>query len=137
MLYTLRYIWLAPITLPMVLFNFFVGNKLIKVEKGIFYFYSPKATLYSWWFKTFKFAAITQGAVITMLDKEYINSKRLIIHENTHVLQELTLGMSFPIVYVLNSIVVWLMGKDLYYDNWFEKQAFRSEKTGRSLELWE
>lgn len=48
-------------------------------------------------------------------------------HELVHVRQYERWGPFFVPAYLLSSLAVWLAGKDAYYDNPFEREAFEKQ----------
>jgi hypothetical protein len=64
----------------------------------------------------------TYGHVILGRSECYLDACR--IHQLIHVGQYERWGVLFVPAYLLFSLVLWLMGKNPYYDNPFERQAF-------------
>lgn len=56
------------------------------------------------------------------------HSRRLLVHELTHVAQAARWGIAFPFAYLAASAWAWLRGGDAYWENVFEIAARRAEK---------
>lgn len=82
----------------------------------------------SWFAKKFfvKWYGCSIGNNILVIDEEDLQkSMRSLFHENRHVKQQYICGIFFLILYVLESLRIWLFSKDehAYLDNWFEIDA--------------
>ena len=69
-----------------------------------------------------RFAAITFGHVILAVDDAA--RLRCRAHERVHVAQYERWGALFLVLYPASSAIQWLRGRDPYYDNPFEREAF-------------
>jgi hypothetical protein len=75
------------------------------------------------WRQCLPFSAITLGhVVIAANDREL---ERLRAHERVHVRQYERWGPLFVPAYLVSSLVLWLRGRDPYWDNPFEVEARR------------
>ncbi|MCK6683143.1 MAG: hypothetical protein L6R30_12080 [Thermoanaerobaculia bacterium] len=70
--------------------------------------------------------AITFGHVV--LGESALSLERTRRHERVHVRQYERLGLFFPFFYFASSAWAWLSGKDPYFENTFEKEAFEAER---------
>ena len=69
------------------------------------------------------FRAMTLGHVILATDAGTLDCVRA--HEHVHVRQYECFGPFFLPLYFASSLWQWLRGRDPYFDNHFERQAFR------------
>lgn len=69
--------------------------------------------------------AITLGHVV--LGGSRANLEKTRRHERVHVRQYEKLGPLFPLLYFGSSALAWARGKDPYFENIFEREAFREE----------
>jgi hypothetical protein len=67
-------------------------------------------------------AAMTLGHVVLGQDQHCLDHSRA--HEHVHVRQYERWGPFFLPAYLLASFVQWLRGRDPYYDNPFEREAY-------------
>jgi hypothetical protein len=67
-------------------------------------------------------AAMTLGHVILGQDQRCLEGSRE--HEHVHVRQYQRWGPFFLPAYLSASLVLWLRGRDPYYDNPFEREAY-------------
>ena len=67
-------------------------------------------------------AAMTLGHVILGQDSRCLEASRE--HEHVHVRQYERWGPFFLPAYLSASVVLWLRGRDPYYDNPFEREAY-------------
>jgi len=72
--------------------------------------------------RRFRFSAITFGHVILAVDDAA--RLRCRAHERVHVAQYERWGALFLVLYPASSAIQWLCGRDPYYDNPFEREAF-------------
>ena len=70
-------------------------------------------------------AAITFGHVVLARDQGALDSSRM--HERVHVRQYERWGPFFIPAYLAAGVWAWLRGRDAYYDNPFEREAFAEE----------
>ena len=71
------------------------------------------------------FRAVTFGHVIIGTSRSSL--RRLRPHESVHVRQYEVWGASFFIAYPLSSLLQILRGRNPYWHNWFEMQAYASQ----------
>jgi uncharacterized protein (DUF2062 family) len=69
-------------------------------------------------------AAMTLGHVVIARDRHSLESTRA--HERVHVRQCEVWGPLFVPAYLAASVWALLRGRDFYFDNWFEVQAFQA-----------
>ena len=74
-------------------------------------------------------SAMTLGHVIIGRDVECLESTRE--HELVHVRQYERWGPMFIPAYLLSSLYLWLRGRDAYYDNPFEREAYDADDRRR------
>jgi hypothetical protein len=72
------------------------------------------------------FAAITLGHVILALRAEDL--RRWYVHERVHVKQFERWGALLLLAYPAASLWAWLCGRDPYFANCFEREAYREEE---------
>jgi hypothetical protein len=77
----------------------------------------------------FRFEAITLGHVIVGIDQRALARHRL--HERVHVRQYERWGLLFFPLYFGSSLWQWMRGRDPYFHNCFEQEAFRVEMRSR------
>lgn len=68
-------------------------------------------------------SAMTLGHVVLGLDPQALDATRE--HELVHVAQYELWGPAFLPAYLLCSLILWLRGKNPYWDNPFEREAYR------------
>ena len=71
-------------------------------------------------------SAMTLGHVIIGQDAECLREARQ--HEHVHVRQYERWGPLFLPAYVMASLIAWLRGRDPYYGNAFEREAYRRDR---------
>ncbi len=69
-------------------------------------------------------AAMTLGHIVLGRDQHCLNSSRK--HERVHVRQYERWGVFFFPAYLISSLLAWLRGRDPYFDNMFEREAYGS-----------
>ena len=69
-------------------------------------------------------AAMTFGHVVIARDRHSLESTRA--HERVHVRQCEMWGPLFVPAYIAASLWALLRGRDFYFDNWFEVEAFQA-----------
>ena len=74
-------------------------------------------------------AAMTLGHVIIGRDLECLESTRE--HELVHVCQYERWGPMFIPAYLMSSLYLWLRGRDAYFDNPFEREAYAADALRR------
>ncbi len=67
-------------------------------------------------------AAMTLGHIVLGQDQECLDDSRA--HERIHVNQCEQWGPLFLPAYLLSSLVLWIQGRDAYYENPFEREAY-------------
>jgi hypothetical protein len=120
----LRYLWVAPITVPALFIAGIVqlvGGEGV-VHTGVVEVHGPLAR---WFFRLIKKGGMTLGHVVFALDQRTLDWSRN--HERVHVKQYERWGIVFVPAYILSSLVAWVEGKHYYYDNAFEREAFDKE----------
>ena len=76
-----------------------------------------------------RFGAITFGHVIIGTDHGVLERARA--HEHVHVRQYERWGVLFFPLYAGSSLVQWLRGRDPYWSNCFEREAYSRDAEGR------
>lgn len=76
----------------------------------------------------YAFCAITFGHVIVGQDHGTLAQMRA--HEQVHVQQYERWGPLYLPAYLLSSIVQWLLGRNPYFDNHFEREAYARTARG-------
>jgi len=120
----LLYLWVMPITLPASLLALVarLSGGSAAWHSGVLEGYGgPLPWLLRRVYPPMPIAAITLGHVV--LASSHSDLERTRIHERVHVRQFERWGPLFPLVYVLASLIALLQGRDLYRDNWFEREA--------------
>jgi len=74
-------------------------------------------------------AALTLGHVVIARDERSLESTRP--HERVHVRQCEAWGPLFVPAYLAASLCALLRGRNFYFDNWFEVEAFDAARTGK------
>ena len=135
----IRYVWAAPTTalgLVVVLFGFWHAQ--VRVVDGIVEAHGPAL---AWLLSHFTLtpggaAALTLGHVVIARDSWSLESTRA--HERIHVRQCEVWGPLFVPTYLAASLLAVLHGRNLYFDNRFEIEAFhaaRNESRAREHSL--
>ena len=75
--------------------------------------------------------AMTLGHIILSRSRNALNHCRT--HEHVHVRQYEKWGPLFLPAYLTSSIYLWVVGRDPYRDNPFEKEAYRVSEPTRNL----
>ena len=123
-----RYVWAAPcsaVGLVLALPGLFSGgsvrlaNGVIEVSLGAF--------LCRIGHTRFRFRAITFGHVIIGVSRASL--QRLHSHELVHVRQYEIWGPCFFVAYPLSSLLQLVRGRNPYWHNWFEVQAYADRGT--------
>ena len=124
-----RYVWAAPTT-ALGLAVMFLGlwDGQARVVDGVIEAYGP--TL-AWLLVHLTLmpggaAALTLGHVVLARDRHALESTR--DHERVHVRQCEVWGPLFVPAYVAASVWAVIRGRDFYFDNWFEIQAYKRER---------
>jgi hypothetical protein len=128
----LRYTWALPNTLLGLLFIPFAFSAKggMRVVDGVLELYSkPIAFFLRYCFPMpGGVAALTLGHVVLGRSKELLSAFRL--HERVHVRQYEILGPLFIPVYLAAGIWAMIRGRNAYWGNYLERQAFKMEKRG-------
>ena len=120
----LRYLWVSPATLVGLFFALlacacgaraqcvdgvleFAGGRLVRLKRRI------------------PFRAVTLGHVIIGIDHDALTRCRK--HEHVHVRQYERWGVFFFALYLGASLIAALGGRHPYWDNHFEREAYREE----------
>lgn len=120
------YLWASPATLlgmliiPIVLLQ---RGKITLVD-GVIEIHGGLAThlLNKGFYITHSAAAITLGHVVWGCDQQDLDRSRT--HERIHIRQYERWGPVFIPAYLLSSLIAWYRGKNPYYDNIFEVEAY-------------
>jgi hypothetical protein len=125
----LRYIWASPTTALGVL-AVFAGSWRVRarVVDGVLEAHGPAL---AWMLRYATLtpggtAAMTLGHVVIGQDRYSLESTRA--HERVHVRQCEVWGPLFVPAYLASSLWAVLRGRDFYFDNWFEVEAFKRER---------
>ena len=126
MLQIFRYLWASPgtlIGLPFVLAARLSGGR-VQVVSGVV---EACGGVIPWCLSHFLIcrhaAAITLGHVVLAVDEFWLDETRA--HERVHVRQYEQWGPLFIPAYLGASAVLYLRGANPYYDNPFEKAAYK------------
>lgn len=123
----LRYLWVAPVSLPAALLALAAraGGARLEWREGVLEACGgPLPAILSRIYPPLPIAAITLGHVV--LGQHPAELERTRAHERVHVAQYERWGPLFPLFYLGASAVAWLQGGDPYRDNRFEREAFRA-----------
>jgi hypothetical protein len=121
----LRYTWASPATAVGLLFSIFavVAGARPRLVDGVLEVGGGHLShLMALLPRCAGFAAITFGHVIIGLDHSLL--RRVRAHELIHVRQYERWGVLFFPLYVTSSLVAFLCGRDPYWDNAFEREAY-------------
>lgn len=123
-----RYLWAAPSTFLGLLFAvaFRAGGAELRVVQGVLEAGGGRlGHLAGRLPPAMRFSALTLGHVVLGTDARALDNCRS--HEHVHVRQYECFGPFFLPLYFASSLWQWLRGRDPYFDNHFERQAFREE----------
>lgn len=81
----------------------------------------------AWLPRGLQFSAITLGHVVLGARHEVLAQCRM--HERVHVRQYETWGMLFFPLYLGSSVLQLLRGRSPYWHNYFEREAYRAERS--------
>jgi hypothetical protein len=121
----LRYAWAAPATLVGLLAAlpaFATGARARAIEGALEVTGGRIHRLVAALPRRCRFCAITFGHVVVCTDECTAAAVRA--HERVHVRQYERLGALFFPLYIGSSLVQWLRGRDPYFDNRFEREAY-------------
>ena len=99
-----------------------VGARMRRVDGVLEATLPPRAGV-GGWRRFLPFSAITLGHVVIAVDPG--EQDRLRAHERVHVQQYERWGPLFVPAYLVSSLVLWVRGRDPYWDNPFEVEARR------------
>jgi hypothetical protein len=122
----LGYLWALPITLLGLLLGFIalITGGRAQCVRGAVEFWGGFAR---WFLKHHPFcrdaSAMTLGHVILGQTPQCLEYSR--DHEHVHVRQFERWGLFMAPAYIGSSVWAWMRGKHFYWDNAFEKQAYR------------
>lgn len=123
------YIWAAPTTaIGLVMMLGGLWRVRVRVVDGVLEAHGPAL---AWLLRHLTLmpegaAAMTFGHVVIARDRQSLESTRA--HERVHVRQCERWGALFVPAYLAASLWALLRGGDLYFDNWFEVEAFQRER---------
>ena len=123
----IRYIWAAPTTaIGLLLVVGGLWRVRARVVDGVVEAHGPAL---AWLLSHLTLmpegaAAMTLGHVVIARDRHSLESTRA--HERVHVRQCEVWGPLFVPAYLAASLWALLGGRDAYFDNWFEVQAFQA-----------
>lgn len=107
----------------------------VGMRDGAFIFLAESGTALKSWLGDASGCAF--GAVVVIPSVLTLKDEVTMLHELTHVRQSMWLGPFMDPLYRCSTKLAMWRNKDGHYGNWFEKQAYRAEKAGRILNLWE
>lgn len=126
MLQALLILWASPgslVGLAAGVLGLLTGGRVQRVGRTLeFYGGFVRWVLERW---PVRAAAMTLGHVIIGRDRGSLESSRE--HELVHVRQYERWGPLFIPVYLLSSLYLWLRGRDAYFDNPFEREAYAAD----------
>lgn len=125
----LRYAWAAPATAVGLLFAGIAragGGRISVVDGVIEVAGGPVPRAIGCLPHGLRFAAITFGHVVIGIDQRALRDCRP--HERVHVRQYERWGLLFFPLYLGSSVLQLLRGRDPYWHNHFERQAYRAER---------
>ena len=123
------YIWAAPTTaIGLVMMLGGLWRVRVRVVDGVLEAHGPAL---AWLLRHLTLmpegaAAMTFGHVVIARDRQSLESTRA--HERVHVRQCERWGALFVPAYLAASLWALLRGGDVYFDNWFEVEAFQRER---------
>ena len=125
----LRYVWALPAT---VLGLIFAATALwrgqVRVIDGVVEAHGPvvRSVLSRLPSAPSEVAAITFGHVVLGIDADAIDDTRA--HERVHVRQYERWGPAFIPAYLIVSLWAFARGRHIYFDNYFEREAFDADR---------
>jgi hypothetical protein len=125
---TCRLLWAAPCSLLGTLLGLaaLLAGGRMQWRDGALECCLSEGALASWLQRYQPFAAITLGHVIFALKAEDL--RRWHAHERVHVRQFERWGALMLLAYPAASLWAWLCGRDPYFANHFEQEAYRTEQ---------
>ena len=127
-----RYAWAAPATavgLLVALCALASGATAIRREGVLEVGGGRIGWTISWLPRPLRFSAITLGHVVIATDHDVLAICRL--HERVHVRQYERWGILFFPLYLGSSLLQLARGRDPYWYNHFEREAYRAERRQR------
>jgi hypothetical protein len=118
--------WASPYTLLGLLLcapACAVGARVRRVNGVLEATLPPRAGVLGWRRRSLSFSAVTLGHVVIAVNPG--EQERLRAHERVHVRQYERWGPLFMPAYLVSGLVLWLRGRDPYWDNPFEVEARR------------
>lgn len=128
----LAYLWAAPATVLGLLVAAparATGARLAVVDGVLEVGGDPIARLVACLPRAVQFSAMTLGHVVIGTDQQALAECR--VHEHVHVRQYERWGVFFFPLYFGSSLLALLRGRDPYWHNHFERQAYRAERACR------
>ena len=133
-----RYVWAAPATLVGLAIVAISGTLLrgrVSIVDGVV---EAHGAALRWTLRHLTplgtgVSAMTFGHVVLGVDAEALESTRA--HERVHVRQYERWGPLFIPAYLLASLVALVRGEHFYFDNEFEREAFRVEITPQAVDV--
>jgi hypothetical protein len=128
-MFLLGYIWALPVTLAGRLVAWVGGAEyaLSMPSDWTRHYVALEGGLCDRFFKHFRFAAFSWGAVIVYAQARYLENARLVRHERRHAQQAYWFGPLLPFAYGLCALWELAHGRRAYADNWFERDARAAE----------
>jgi hypothetical protein len=126
MVRVIRYLWVAPVSLPaaaLALLAAGTGSSLSRRDGVLEASGGMLRGVLRWVYPPMPIAAITLGHVILAQTASDLESSRE--HERVHVRQYEVWGPLFPLVYLAASLTALLRGAHPYFDNRYEIEARR------------
>jgi len=122
-----RYLWAAPATLIGLVAALIAraGGGSLRICDGMI---EAEAPLLARLPAPLQVSAVTLGHVVIGADRDALAASRL--HERVHVRQYERWGALFFPLYVGSSLFALLRGRNPYWDNHFEREAYRAERAG-------
>jgi hypothetical protein len=124
----IRYFWASPASLLGLVIAVVASHRArIAIVDGVLEIHGPAL---AWGLRRLTpwsggAAAITFGHVVLGRDWAALETSR--VHERVHVRQYERWGPLFIPAYFVAAAWAWLRGRDAYYDNPFEREAFDAE----------
>lgn len=129
------YAWASPATLIGLVFAlpaWLAGARMTVVDGVLEVSGKPIGRVIAWLPAPLRFNAMALGHIVIGIDQATLAECR--VHERVHVRQYENWGPLFFPLYVASSVWQLLRGRDPYWYNHFERQAYREEtRRGRRL----
>lgn len=130
----LRYLWAFPATaigLGLALIGSLTGSKLAWIDGVLEVGDGCLGHVILRLPSSLQFSAITFGHVVIGVDRKALVDARP--HERVHVRQYERWGVLFIPLYLASSLFQLLRGRDPYWHNRFEREAYREERKRNDL----